>query len=231
MAGAKAAGRGIHLSRSFIGLIFLLCAASAFAQESGTNSPAANASAPQVAAGDHWAYEVRDEITGAIKFTRTDIATDVSNNQVAVRFDTNTGGSGVIGYDRSWNVLHDDPFRYSPNDGTGVQFPLALGAQWKFAIDAINSRNGQTFRRTGVSRVTGQESITTKAGKFDTFVIETNFTGKNAQDPTLINQTSTRTWFSPEVNHWVKRTILLRRRGQVVQNDTVELTDYGHKKQ
>ena len=217
--------------RCLVGLIFLFFAKSAIAQESGTNSPATNASAPQVAPGDHWAYEVRDEITGAVKFTRTDVVTDVSNNQVAVRFETSAGGSSVIFYDRSWNVLHDEPFRYSPNDGTGVQFPLALGAQWKFAIDAINSRNGLTFRRTGVSRVTGQESITTKAGTFETFVIETNFTGKNVQDPTLINQTSTRTWFSPDVNHWVKRTLLLRRRGQVVQNDTVELTDYGHKKQ
>ena len=128
-------------------------------------------------------------------------------------------------------MLRDDPFKYSPNDGTGVQLPLTTGAQWKFAIDVVNSRNGMTFRRTGNSRVTGQESITTKAGSFNAFVIETNYTGKNVQDPTLINQTSTRMWFDPGIDHWVKRNIVIRQRGHVVQSSTVELVDYGHKKQ
>ena len=164
--------------------------------------------------------------------TRTDLVTDVSNNKIAVRFDVaGTGRSGITAYDRSWNVLRDGVFKYSPNDGTGYQFPLTVGAQWKFAIDVTNSANGQTFRRTGTSRVTGQESVTTKAGTFQTFVIETNFIGKNVQDPTLINETSSHTWFSPDVNRWVKRSIVLRQRGNVVQNDTIELIDYGHKKQ
>lgn len=119
--------------------------------------------------GDHWTYEVKDEISGAIKFTRTDMVTDISNNEIAVRVDfADPGRTSNIIYDRSWNILRSDPFKYSPNDGTGVQLPLTTGSQWKFAIDVVNSRNGLTFRRVGNSRVTGQESITTKAGSFNT---------------------------------------------------------------
>ncbi len=221
------------LRRLLAGLIFLQCVTSAFAQNSAPNaSSTAGVSAPQALLGDHWTYEIKDEISGAIKFTRTDMVSDVSNSEITVRVDfANTGRSSNIFYDGSWNILHDGPFRYSPNDGTGFHLPLTVGAQWKFAADVINSSNGQTFRRTGNSRVTGQDKITTKAGTFDAFVIETDYVGKNVQDPTLINQTSARTWFSPDVNHWIRRNFVIRQRGHVVQNNTIELIDYGHKKQ
>lgn len=221
------------LYRIVVGLIFLLCVSSVFAEDSVPNPTAvANASMQEAVPGDQWTYEIRDEIAGTLKLTRTDMVTDVSKNEIAVRFEiSDTGNSGNILYDRSWNIVGDGPFKYRPNDGTGFQLPLKLGAQWKFSIDVINSKNGQTFRRVGDSRVTGQENITTKAGTFKTFVIETNYTGKSAQDITLINQTSTRTWFSSDVNHWVRRTIVWRQRGHIVQSSLIELTDYGHKKQ
>lgn len=244
------------LYRCLIALAFLFAVTSAFAEEpAAPPSAAPNANPPQVAPaqvapaqagpvqvaptqtasaqvaiGDHWTYELKDEISGELKTTRTDIVTDVSNDQITVRFDVaGTNRTGIMIYDHFWNVLHDGPFKYSPNDGTGFRLPLTVGAQWKFAIDVLNAGNGQTFRRTGNSRVTGQESISTKAGSFNTFVVETNFTGKNVQDPSLVNQTSWRTWFCPDVNHWIKRAMVFRQRGNLVQNNTIELTEYGHK--
>jgi hypothetical protein len=218
------------LSRSLLGLVLTLYVTPSFAEEAGSKPPAsANASLEQVVPGDHWTYQLKDEITGTVKFTRIDTVTETSNSQITVRFDADNGRSGVIVYDRSWNVLREGPFKYSPNDGTGFQLPLTLGAQWKIAIDASNSSNGLTFKRNGSSRVTAQEGVTTKAGTFQAFVVDTNYTGKNVQDPTLVNQATDRTWFSTEVNHWVKRSILLRQRGNIVQNNTIELTGYGHK--
>jgi hypothetical protein len=221
------------LRQYVIALIVLCGVTSVSAQEPVPNSgAAAKIDLQQVAPGDHWTYEVKDEIVGTILRTRTDMVTDVSKNEIAVRFDVaDTGRSGNLIYDRSWNILREEPFKYSPNNGTGIQLPLTLGAQWKFAIDVTNSRNGLTFRRIGNSKVTAKESITTKAGTFETFVIETNYAGKNIQDPTLINESSDRTWFSLDVNHWVKRNIVRRQRGHVTENNTIELIDYGHKKQ
>ena len=110
--------------RLLVGLIFLQCVASAFAQNAVPDaSSAAGASAPL--AGDHWTYEIKDEISGAVKVTRTDLVTDIANNEITVRVDfANTGRSTTIFYDSAWNLLHDGPFRYSPNDGTGFHFPL-----------------------------------------------------------------------------------------------------------
>jgi hypothetical protein len=187
---------------------------------------------PDPVPGDTWSYEVKDEISGKLKAKRTDLLTDVTKNEINLRLQVaDTERTVNIIYDRSWDIVRDGPLKYSPNDGTGIRLPLAVGAQWKFAADVTDVRYGQTFKRTGISRVVKQESITTKAGTFNTFVVETNFTGRNVQDPTLINQTTWVTWFDPDIDHWVKRTILLRQNGHVVGNDTVQLTEYGRKQQ
>jgi hypothetical protein len=193
---------------------------------------AANATALQAAPGDHWTYDVTDEISGTIKETRKAMVTDVSKNEVAVRVDyVKSGRSSNLVYDQSWNVVRGPVFKFSPNDGSGVKFPLAPNAQWKFAIDEVNVNTGTTWKRVGSSRVTGRETITTKAGTFDTFVIETNVTIRATRDPTKTEEVSERIWFSPDVNHWVKRSYVTRQSGHVFQNETIELTEFGRKKQ
>lgn len=200
------------------------------ATPAGPAAPSAAAQQPlpdmkQPAPGDRWTYEVTDEISGQLKLTRTDMITEVTKDDIAVRFDVaDTGRSGNVVYDRSWDVVRTGTFKYTPNDGTGIRLPLTVGEQWKFVIDVANTRNGSTFKRTGVSKVLGRESVVTKAGTFDAFVIETDFTGRNIQDPTLVNQTTWRTWFDPAIDHWVKRSIMVRQRGHVVSSDTAVLT-------
>lgn len=222
--------------------IVLLAVTPASAQQGGAAPPAAAAGPPAATTaapadirpplpGDRWTYDVTDDISGKLQSTRTDMITDVAKDAVTVRFDVaGTGRSGTIVYDRAWGIVRADPFKYSPNDGTGIRLPLTPGEQWKFAIDVVNARNGLTFRRTGTSKVVGRENISTKAGSFDAFVIETDFSGHNVQDPSLVNQTSWRTWFAPEVDHWVKRSIVARQRGHVVSKSTVELTKYSRGK-
>ncbi len=222
--------------------VLLLLIVPAFGQQSGVPSsqpPGANPAAANTGPtniqrptpGDRWTYDVNDDIAGGHKLTRNDMITEVSQDAIVVRYEiTESGNSGNIVYDRVWNIVRSGPFRYVPNDGTGIRPPLTLGAQWNFAIDAANSRNGMTFKRTGTSKVVGRESVTTKAGTFDTFVIQTDFTGRNVQDPTLINQTSWRTWFAPDIDHWVKRTAVQRQRGHVIAKETIELTQYSHGK-
>jgi hypothetical protein len=136
----------------------------------------------------------------------------------------------MIVYDTSWNTLKDSTWRHTPNDGSGVPLPLTVGKTWKITYQSTNSTTGAVWKRSGSSRVTGQESITTKAGKFDTFVIEANLTGQNAQNPTQKAELSARTWYSPEINHWVKRNIVIRQNGHVMQNNTTEFTEFVRKK-
>lgn len=204
-------------------------------EKNGTASASTSNSKPVIAMpdatpGDYWTYEVRDEIGGTVTEVRKVMVTEVTPKEIAMRF-TVVGSerSGPIIYDRGWNVRLSGASKYSPNDGTGVELPLTVGKTWKIKSDEISSANGFTFKRTGSSRVTGQESITTKGGTFEAFVVETSYSTQNTRDPTRRSEVAARTWYSPDIDHWVKRAVTIRQGGHLMQQIGIELTAYGRK--
>lgn len=192
---------------------------------------AANPQALTVAVGDYWIFEIKDEITGAVKDTRKVVITDITEKEIATRF-TVVGKEqgGIIIYDRNWNMVSSAGWKYAPNDGMGIRFPLAVNAAWKFSADAINA-NGVNWKRNGSARVKGEESVKTRAGVFDTFLIESSFKSRNTKNPAQGTEVSQQTWYAPAIQHWVKRATVLRVNGRILRNETIELTEYGHRKE
>ena len=74
-----------------------------------------------------------------------------------------------------------------------------------------------------------QESVTTRAGTFDAFKIETSFQIQNANDPTKKIQAVQESWYAPAIDHWVKRSFVSRSEGRVRDKNTVELVEYGRR--
>jgi hypothetical protein len=180
--------------------------------------------------GDRWVYEVRDEISGMVTATRENVVTEVTPTEIAVRHKiVGTNNQGLFVYDRSWNVVEDLPWRYSPHDGSGIQSPLSVGKTWPVKTNNINSTSGNIWRRSGTSKVVGQESVTTRAGTFDTFKIETSFTGTNVNNPTQKNEVTELTWYAPAIDHWVKRTFVSRANKHLQTSNLFELVEYGRK--
>jgi hypothetical protein len=224
---------------ALFGIVSLL-ATGASAQEAPTAAPGKNQAEPAQAVvamedprpGDHWTYEIRDEITGKITATRENIVTEVKPTSISVRFDklgANTNAQGFTIYDRSWNVVEALPWRFSPHDGTGIQAPLEVGKTWPVQTNNINGANGSVWKRSGTSKVVGQESIATKAGTFDTFKIETKFTGSDTKNPTVKNEVTSLTWYAPAIDHWVRRTFVSSTDKHLRVNNVIELISYGRK--
>ncbi len=181
--------------------------------------------------GDHWTYEVRDEITGELKNTLTNIVTDLTPAEITVRVQNQAYSQGptVFIYDRSWNLKNSPTWRFSPNDGTGIEMPLAVGNAWKFRDDQTRTGYGTTFKNVGTSKVVGTESIKTEAGTFEALKIETSINGHNANDSTKRFESTAMTWYVPSIDHWVKRTVKSAFNGNVDENDSLELVDYGRR--
>lgn len=179
--------------------------------------------------GDRWIYEVRDEITETVTATRENVVTEVTPTEISVRYkNLGNNNTGLNIYDRSWDVVEDGAWRFSPNDGTGIRSPLAIGKTWPIQTNNINA-NGNIWKRSGASKVVGQESVTTKAGTFDTFKIETTFSAKNVNNPTLKNEVTSLTWYAPAIDHWVKRTFVSRTNKHLQTSTLIELIEYGRK--
>src|SRR5207237_9138598 len=202
---------------------------------SSTSSPAASSPSvetpmedPQT--GDHWTYEVRDEITGDLKATTTNTVTDVSATEISVRLAVlGNYNTGYQTFDRSWDLTNSGIWRYTPNDGTGIRAPLAVGKTWSFKSTDLNSTAGISWKRAGTTKVVAQESVTTRAGTFGTFKLESSSQIQNANDPTKKFQAVLQIWYAPAINHWVKRSFVQRSDGRVRERNTIELVEYGRR--
>jgi len=200
-----------------------------------TSAPAADATngpepMEEAQTGDHWTYEFRDDITGDVKSTITNTVTDVSASEISTRSVVlGNPSSGYQTFDRSWNLINNGIWRYTPNDGSGIKAPLAAGKTWAFKATDLNSTAGMSWKRSGTSKVLAQESVTTRAGTFDTFKVETTIQVQNANDPTKKAQVVQQTWYAPAINHWVKRTAVSRSDGRVREKNTTELVEYGRR--
>lgn len=180
--------------------------------------------------GDHWTYEVRDEISGKISATREFVVTEVTPKEISLRFkNLSTSIEGFNVFDRSWNLMSAGQWKYSPNDGTGVKTPLAVGKTWTFQSSDVNAGEGFGWNRSGNSKIVGQETMTTKAGTFETFRIETTYSSRNIKDPTRKEEVVIQTWYAPAIDHWVKRTFISRVEKHLRVSNTIELIEYGRK--
>jgi hypothetical protein len=227
---------------AFLATIGLLVTTGSLLAQTATVAPPSAASSPAAESpssvepmedaqtGDHWTYELRDDITGDVKSTITNTVTDVSDAEITTRVaQLGNPNTGYQTFDRSWNLMNNGTWRSTPNDGTGIRLPLAAGKSWSFKSTDLNSTAGVSWTRSGTAKVVAQESVTTRAGTFDTFKIETSFQVQNANDPTKKIQSVQQSWYAPAIDHWVKRSFVSRVDGHVRDKNTIELVEYGRR--
>jgi hypothetical protein len=194
-----------------------------------TESPAQE-TMEEVRVGDHRTYESRDDISGDLKSTYTSTITDVSATDISIR-DAVVGNPnfGYANYDRSWNRTNNDVWRFTPSDGMGIRSPLAVGKTWSVKGNDLNTAKGGGWKRSVTSKVIAQESVTTRAGTFDTFKIEMSTQLQNTNDATKKFQDVRDTWYAPAIDHWVKLTAVMRSDGRVRSKTSTELIEYGRR--
>jgi len=179
--------------------------------------------------GDRWVYEVKDEITGDLKRTTTVVVLNVSEKEINTRMSVRGAPRPFeTVFDRNWNRIDDGIWKFRPSDGAGVQTPLQVGKEWRFENKSTHA-NGTALSTTGQSKVVGEEKVTTSAGTFDTFKIETRMRHVNANDQTKASTVNATLWYAPTVNRWVRRTNETRIEGRVRDSHTEELVDYSRK--
>jgi hypothetical protein len=64
------------------------------------------------------------------------------------------------------------------------------------------------------------------SGTFDTFKIDLPARELNTTDPSKISETEVITWFAPLINHWVRRTVVMRFQIRTRTSNSEELTDF-----
>jgi hypothetical protein len=181
--------------------------------------------------GDYWTYESRDEITGKLSGAITYTVTEATPVEISVRISA-AGGSdlGFMVYDRYWNLKSNGSWTYSPNDGQGIKGSLRVGDSWAIKNEAVEHEHNAVWLRNGSAKVLVKDKIMTKAGLFETFMVESSYSLRRNND-TGSNHTEIlqRTWYVPEIDHWVRRTVTSRTDQHLRSNSSTELTSYGRR--
>lgn len=93
----------------------------------------------------------------------------------------------------------------------------------------IHLQSGVAFRVSGVAKVVGEERVTTPAGTFDTYRVDTMVKLLNTRDQTKSQTWTFVFWYAPSVNRWVRRKTEARYEGRLRDSFVDELTEYARK--
>jgi len=180
----------------------------------------------EVQVGDAWVYDNKDLITGLPISTYTSLVAEVSPKEIVTNvIIRGKDDKGIVVFDHDWNRFVINNLKFDPNDGTGVNWPLAVGKEWRSAYTTRNVKTGVNTRSSSLSKVAAQETITTPAGTFETFKIERQVKEFNAADPSRYRDLESVVWFAPQINHWVRRTFLAKLQKRTVSRTTDELIE------
>ena len=158
------------------------------------------------------------------------MVTEISPKEIVTRLSfSGKSGNSIVVFDHNWNRVINGRWKFTPNDGIGLSFPLAVGKEWRDEHNERNLQSGAHSSTTGRSRIVAQESITNSAGTFDTFKMERQTQTINAADPSRRTVATILLWYAPQINHWVRRTIITKVDKRISLNETDELTDFARK--
>lgn len=203
-------------------LVVMLAAAVLWPQA----TPAQTDDPGPVRVGDRWTYEVRDTVTGDIRFVNTVSVVELNDKEITTRlhYRGNTTPRTVV-FNPQWGTIDDSTWKYRPS-AIGIEAPLEVGKQWRREFSGQQMQTGINWRNAGLAKIVGQEKVTTPAGTFDTYRIETNVSLVNSKDETRSAKQTSVIWYAPAINRWVKRTSEVRSEGRVRDSAIEELIDY-----
>jgi hypothetical protein len=71
-----------------------------------------------------------------------------------------------------------------------------------------------------------QEDVATLAGTFNTFKIERRVRQFNTADPSKLTENQILLWYAPRINHFVRRTTVVKFEGRTRSIMSEELADF-----
>ena len=208
---------------------YFLISCLAFALPAAADEPAEDTGEHvHVLKGDKWVYEDFDDITGEKKYELTYVVTEDSGQEIVVNA-TNGKGNDFMIFDNDWDMVKDNVWRQKPHDATGVKLPLSVGKEWRTTHIVQHLKSGTARSASSDTKVVAKESVTTKAGTFDTFKVVTVEERPAMQDPTSHDRFTVTTWYAPAVKRWVKRTFEQKTDGHLANAYSLLLSSYSVK--
>jgi hypothetical protein len=199
----------------------LLCWTVAYAAQAAEPDP--------VRVGDRWSYDIKDDLTGDLRHSVTVVVVEVTDKEITARAALRgKDRPQTMVFDLDWGRIDDGVWKLKPS-GIGIKQPLQVGKEWRSDANAMHMPSGVAYRASGAAKVVKQEQVTTPAGTFDTYQIDTTVRLLNTRDQTKSSTWTFVYWYAPAVNRWVKRKTAAHFDGRLRDSNIEELTEYSRK--
>src|SRR5262249_38001281 len=177
-----------------------------------------------------WTYESKDAATGDIRNVFTVVVVEITDKETTTRISfRGKDRPRTVVFDLQWGIVDDSVVKYRPAGLLSIRTPLQVGQEWRSETNASNMQTGNNFRTSTFTKVAAAEQVTTAAGTFDTYRVETDVTQVNSKDATKGSRAKHVFWYAPAINRWVKKTFEIRVEGRGRDSTADEVTEDSRK--
>jgi len=190
-----------------------------------------------VARGDRWNYDVRDDLTDELRRVVEVAVTDVTDSEIDVRLratnvTTNAEATSVALFDRDWRQKETGQLMFHPaDDQTGVPTDIQVGKTWPFKFQMTRANPPARGNFIGTAKVESWERVDLGNGlAYDAFKIAYD----SSVTPVVNNRKvewHVELWFAPAAQRYVKRRLESRQNGKLVESTLETLRDYQRREQ
>lgn len=219
--------------------VALLASCAAYADDDAklSTSPPPATIKIDIARGDRWIYEIRDDITDELKIVTDYTVTEVTDSEIDTRVrytniaNNNSETTGVQTFDLNWHTKDNGTVTFRPGlEDVGVPADLHLGKTWSYKYETMRVRPLAHFSFVGKAKVDSWEHVVVGNGlAFDAFKI----VYESSVFPVVNNRKFTsrvELWYAPAANRYVKRKYESRMNGKLADASEEILRDYRRRK-
>ena len=185
-----------------------------------------------VARGDRWTYEYRDDLTDELKTITQYAVTDATDSEIDTRArvtnaTTNSESHSVQVFDPHWRLKDSGVATYRPGlEHVGIPADMQVGKAWSYTFEMSRINPPGNFKFAGKGKVDSWERVSVRNGlSFDAFKIEYT----QSAIPVINNRKLEEhvvQWYAPSVNRWVKMIYESRQNGKLLEATSMTLRDY-----
>jgi len=189
----------------------------------------------EVARGDRWTYEVRDDVTDELKNIVDFAVTDITESEIDTRVRytnavTSAESTAVQVFDPKWRLKDNGSNIFRPGvEETGIPSDIKVGKTWSYSYDSSRINPPSHFKFVGNGKVESWEHVAVANGlAYDAFKIV--YTA--AVTPVVNNrkfELKIELWYAPAANRYVKRRYESRQNGKLLDASLETLRNYSRR--
>ena len=180
---------------------------------------------PDVHVGDIWKYRHIDGFTNETVWEYSQRVVIVNDHEIVTRLKhPNEKLTSLRYFTREWNGVDVEETKYDPFYPE-YKFPMSIGANWKLSCSSSDI-HGIAYSLFFNGKIVTLEKVTVPAGTFDAYRIENDIETRGAGINTLVIKSHIITWYSPEVQKFIRRESTTSSDGKVRKNSIDELVEY-----